>query len=126
LISPPFFADGLTAIELEYYENFDDTLEKPLSVLVTDNHTGDPSTTAWIDVTPDGLNGSMTDAYVDVASDPFALTGNTLRWLSATSRPAPMTARPSVSVSTISALHLKVVTWKPTSRTPATAARSLS
>lgn len=80
LISPPLNVAGpLTAVDFLYYEFFDDTLEQPLSVLVTDFYTGDPETTAWQDITPTGLNGASDGAFVPVVSQPFALIGDNVR-----------------------------------------------
>lgn len=80
LISPEFFAsDPATVIEFQYYENFGDTVAQPLSVLVTDDYTGDPATTTWTDITPVGLDGSTTDAYIDVTTAPIGVTGRNLR-----------------------------------------------
>ncbi len=80
LISPPLHISGLiTGVDFDYYENFGDTLPKPLSVLVTDNFTGDPTTTTWIDITPANLNGSTSDTWIPVSSDSFNLTGSDVR-----------------------------------------------
>lgn len=81
LISPEFSSQGpLTGIDFEYYENYGDTLEKPLAVYVTDAYTGNPATTTWVDITPPGLNGSTTpNVYEVVSSDTFGLVGNNLR-----------------------------------------------
>jgi PKD repeat protein len=80
LISPEFSTQGpLTGIDFEYYENFGDTLPKPLTVYVTNSYTGDPRTTAWTEITPAGLNGSTSDAWIPVSSDTFNYTGNNLR-----------------------------------------------
>jgi hypothetical protein len=80
LISPPVNVAGpLTSVEFLYYENFDDTLEQPLSILVTDNYTGDPKTTIWQDVTPAGLDGSTSDEYIPAVSEAFTAMGNDVR-----------------------------------------------
>lgn len=81
LISPPFtLTQPGTLIEFEYYENFGDTLEQPLTLFVTDNYTGDPLNTAWTDITPAGLNGSTSDAWIVVQSAviPFLAPNATL------------------------------------------------
>ena len=46
---------------------------------MTDNFTGDPTTTTWVDITPTGLDGSTSDAYIDVQSDVFGFTGDAVR-----------------------------------------------
>ncbi len=79
LISPPLHVNGATGIDFDYYENFGDTLAQPLSVLVTDSYTGDPSTTTWIDVTPTALNGSTSGVYIPVSSQTFNLIGSDIR-----------------------------------------------
>jgi hypothetical protein len=80
LISPPIHVSApVTGIDFSYYENYGDTLEQPLSVLVTSNYTGDPATTAWTDITPSGLNGSTSDAWIPVSSQVFSLAGNAVR-----------------------------------------------
>lgn len=80
LISPAFtVSEANTAIEFMYYENFGDTLGQPLSVVATTNFTGDPLTTAWVDITPAGLNGSTADAWIPAKSQPLGLTGNAVR-----------------------------------------------
>lgn len=80
LVSPPLFVGGIqNGVDFDYYENFGDTLPKPLSVLVTNSFTGDPETTAWTDITPLGLNGSTSDAYIPVSSETFTLTGPDVR-----------------------------------------------
>ncbi len=80
LVSPPIFVAGpLTSIDFEYYERFGDTLERPLTVLVTDSYTGDPSTTSWTDITPFGLNGSTDDAWIQVSTQAFTETGSDVR-----------------------------------------------
>ena len=80
LVSPPLFVGGpLTSIEFEYYERFGDTLERPLTVLVTDSYTGDPSTTSWTDITPFGLNGSTNDEWISVSTQAFTESGSDVR-----------------------------------------------
>ena len=45
LISPPLnVASPVTFVDFEYYENFGDVIDDPLTVLVTDAYTGDPAT----------------------------------------------------------------------------------
>jgi len=76
LISPVMIIDNPdTAVVFDYYEQFGDTLEKPLAVLVTTNYTGDPDTTTWIDITPIGLNGSTSGAWIEVVSQVMGVTG---------------------------------------------------
>lgn len=80
LISPPLnLAGPLSGVDFDYYENYGDTLSQPLSLLVTANYTGDPSTTAWSDITPSGLDGSTSDAWIQVSSQVFGLTGSDVR-----------------------------------------------
>jgi PKD repeat protein len=80
LISPPLSVGGpSTAVLFDYYERFGDTNAQPLAVLVTDAWTGDPSTTAWTDITPLGLNGSTSDAWVGATSQSFAESGSNVR-----------------------------------------------
>lgn len=80
LVSPPFALFGETSFfSFLYYEHFDDALETPLTLLVTDSWTGDVETTTWVDITPDGLNGSTMDAYIPAATKNFALEGADLR-----------------------------------------------
>lgn len=79
LISPPFSTDGPATIDFDYYENFGDTLDQPLRVLVTDDYTGDPTTTLWYDVTPPGLDGSTVDAYIPVSSQVLPISGDGLQ-----------------------------------------------
>ncbi len=80
LISPPIFVGNPnTGVDFQYYENFGDTIDKPLSVLVTNSYTGDPTTTSWVDITPTGLDGSTSDAWIDVSSDIIGLTGEDVR-----------------------------------------------
>ena len=81
LISPPIFVDGDSdhTITFDYYERFGDTNPKPLSVLVTDNYTGDPTTTVWTDITPAGLDGSTDDAWIPVTSASFPTSGSDVR-----------------------------------------------
>ena len=74
LVSPPFAVDGSATIQFEYYERFSDGGEPmPLTVLVTSNWTGDPTTTAWTDITPAGLDGSVSSDWIPVTSDAFDL-----------------------------------------------------
>jgi PKD repeat protein len=80
LISPELYVEGpSTAVLFDYYERFGDTNPQPLAVLVTDAYTGDPSTTAWTDITPLGLNGSANDAWVGATSQSFAESGPNVR-----------------------------------------------
>lgn len=80
LISPAFTSfDADALLEFEYYERFGDTLAKPLAVFVTANYTGDPRTTTWTEITPAGLDGSTSGAYIPVSSQPFGITGSDLR-----------------------------------------------
>lgn len=80
LISPAFTTfDPDALLEFEYYENYGDTLAKPLAVFVTANYTGDPRTTSWTEITPTGLDGSTSGTYIPVSSQPFGLTGSDLR-----------------------------------------------
>lgn len=79
LVSPAFSSnDPNLLISFEYYENFGDTIEKPLALYATDSFTGDPSTTTWVDITPSGLDGSTSGAYIPVTSLPIGLTGSDL------------------------------------------------
>lgn len=80
LISPAFASYNNNAlIEFDYYEKYGDVSGvRPLSVYVTDNWTGDVTTTTWTDITPDGLDGSTSDAWVSVHSKTFSLMGNNL------------------------------------------------
>ncbi len=81
LISPPVHVAGpLTTIEFEYYENYGDTLDRPLTVLVTDSYNeADPINSNWIDVTPAGLDGSTSNAWIPATSEVFGLTGSDIR-----------------------------------------------
>lgn len=80
LISPPLFVEGPgTVVDFDYYERFGDTLVQPLSVLVTDAYTGDPATTIWTDITPAGLNGSTSDAWIGATSEVFGESGSDVR-----------------------------------------------
>ncbi len=80
LVSPPLYVAGpQTRVEFSYYENYGDTLDQPLTVLVTNAYTGDPTTTSWTDITPSGLNGSTSDAWITVASEIFSAFGDDVR-----------------------------------------------
>jgi len=80
LISPEFTTSNEALVaQFMYYENFGDTLDKPLIVYVTNNYTGDPTTTTWQDITPPGLNGSTSDAWIEVTSLPFGISGSNMR-----------------------------------------------
>jgi len=81
LVSPPIFVDGSVGntITFDYYENFGDVVPQPLRVLVTDAWTGDPTTTTWTDITPAGLDGSTSDAWIPVTSQSFSEAGGDVR-----------------------------------------------
>lgn len=80
LIGPPFSAmETNYIIKFDYYERFgDDNIEKPLVLLITDDFTGDVSTTTWTDVTPDGLDGSTSDTWITAKTSPLPIQGDSL------------------------------------------------
>jgi hypothetical protein len=79
LIGPPFaVSDTNVVIKFNYYESLGDVVEQPLSLLITNDFTGDVASTTWTDVTPDGLDGSTDDAWITVKTAPLLLQGENL------------------------------------------------
>ena len=82
LISPLISVfDPLTVIDFQYFEDNADTLIAPLTLLVTNNYTGDPTTTTWTDITPTNLNGATSGSWLTVTSQQLgaANVGNNTR-----------------------------------------------
>jgi hypothetical protein len=79
MISPPFASAGeMTVVKFWYFERFGDTVDMPLTLLVTGNYTGDVTTTTWADITPSGLDGSTDAAWIEVKSQFIPVEGNDL------------------------------------------------
>lgn len=78
LVSDPFYvSDPQSALTFRYYQRYgDDANPEPLAVLVTDDFTGDPETTVWKNITPEGLKGSVDNAWIGAVSEPFEMTGS--------------------------------------------------
>lgn len=82
LITPSFATvfDNM-ALSFDYFERFGDTGSipqgKPLAVLVSTNFVDgtDPALATWTDITPSGLNGSVSNAWRSLANVPLGLTG---------------------------------------------------
>jgi PKD repeat protein len=80
LVSPPFaVVDDATFINFMYYERFGDAgVPPPLTVLITNDYSGDVETSVWTDVTPDGLDGSTSDAWIEVKTATLPIQGNSV------------------------------------------------
>lgn len=79
LVSPPFAAYGdMTLVKFNYYERFSDVVDAPLSLLVTDDFTGDVTNTTWEDITPIGLDGSVEAGWIEVKSQMIPFEGENL------------------------------------------------
>lgn len=82
LITPSFATvfDNM-AMNFDYFERFTDTgtipQGKPLTVLVSTNFVDgtDPALATWTEITPAGLNGSISNAWRTVTNVPLGLTG---------------------------------------------------
>ncbi len=82
LITPSFATvfDNM-ALSFDYFERFGDTgvipQGKPLAILVSTNHTdgANPALATWTEITPAGLNGSVSNAWRSLTNVPLGLTG---------------------------------------------------
>eukprot|EP00934_Nitzschia_sp_Nitz4_P002920 Nitzschia sp. Nitz4//NODE_444_length_18484_cov_71.934560//28//5304//NITZ4_additional_000056-RA//-1//CDS//3329531893//2910//frame0 len=76
LVGPSFaVVEESYVISFDYFEGYSDSVQA-ITVYITDDWTGDVTTTNWVDVTPDNLDGSTSFEWISVSTAPLPLQGD--------------------------------------------------